>query len=443
MTSRKASPNARAIARDVLVRVEDGAYSNVLLPSKLRASTLSPRDRAFATNLVYGTLRSLRRVDDLLDRYGRRPVTELDPQVRAALRLGAMQLLEGTAPHAAVSESVDLVPARARGYVNAVLRAIATAGPRWPTSDVAAVALSYPDWVVARLENDLGHDDAHAALEAQNIAGSVTLRPNRNRTDTDNLAAELESHDIVVERGTLVPDALIVRGVGDLAALPAVSEGRATPQDQGSQAVIDVLAPVPGDRVLDIAAAPGGKTTAIAERVGAGGLVVALDVDAGRLRLVREAAQRLGVRRVVTVQADARQLPIAPTNPDRPNLDRTGFDRVLVDAPCTGLGVLRRRPEARWRVEESAVDRLADLQVELVVAAAGAVAVGGILVYSVCTLTTTETVGVAERVMATLGSAFETLPPPPEPWRPWGAGGLLLPQAAGTDGMFTLALRRE
>ena len=238
-----------------------------------------------------------------------------------------------------------------------------------------------------------------------------------------------------VDRGALVPDALIVGGIGDPAALPVVAEGRATPQDQGSQAVVNVLDPQPGDRVLDVAAAPGGKATAAAERVGIGGgdgRVCAMDLHPGRLGLVAQAVARLHLDNVDCVVADGRHLPV-----------RAGaFDRVLVDAPCSGLGVLRRRPEARWRITKEAVEPLAELQRSLFEAASHAVAPGGLLVYAVCTLTRAETIEVAEWAVANL-TDFTVARLPGEPWTERGPGAILLPHRAGTDGMFVLPLRRN
>ncbi len=419
---------ARGVARDVLVRVEDGAYANLALPEALRRTGLDRRDRAFATDLVYGTLRARRRVDELLARCGRRPLDDLDPPVRAALRLGAYQLLTGVAAHAAVGETVAETPPRARGYVNGVLRAVAGLGPPWPEPDGLAARLSYPDWVVDRLVADLGADDALAALETQNEPPLLTLRPNPRRVDAAALADELRAGGATVHRGGLVPDAVLVRGGGDPAALPAMTVGRATPQDQASQAVVALVDPQPGERLLDVGAAPGGKSTGLAERVG-DGIVVALDAHPGRLTLVEHAAARLGLPVVRSVLADGRALPL-----------RGGrVDRALVDAPCSGLGVLRRRPEARWRVEPPTAALIA-LQVDLTVAAAATLRPGGRLVYSVCTLTAAETTGVADTVVAALGDRFRALDPPGPPWVPAGPGALLLPQAAGTDGMFVLAL---
>jgi len=476
------------------VRVEAGGYSNLVLPGLLRNSGLDGRDRALVTDLVYGTLRQQGRADHLLATASHRPLPELDPPVRAALRLGTYQLITGVAPHAAVGATVGALsgwpsPAsvrRAASYANAVLRRVAALGPDWPWpagDDPAALAVrsSHPRWIVDLLQRDFG-PDAEAILDAANEPPAVTLRPNPLRTTPEALAAELTGSGglpveppavhggpgrlvpgsgglageapgahaepsrlvpgsgglpggapaVHVEPGRLVPGSLLVRGVGDLARLPAVAEGRATPQDQASQAVAAAVGARPGERILDMAAAPGGKATAMAEAMGDDGLVLASDLRPGRAGRVREAAARLGLDAVKVVAADARHLPVAAA---------VGFDRVLLDAPCSGLGVLRRRPEARWRLSPSDVDQLAALQRELVAAAVGRLRPGGVLAYCVCTLTREETTDIDDWIAAT----YPALTPDPgalpgPPWRPHGRGALLLPSAAGTDGMFLLSL---
>jgi 16S rRNA (cytosine967-C5)-methyltransferase len=426
---------ARLLALDALVRIEDGAYAHVVVPAMLGQSNLGDRDRAFATDLVYGTVRAQRRLDDLLARVVKRPLHRLDPPVRAALRLGAYQLVHDTPPHAAVASTVDAVGARsprARGFVNANLRSLTRLPRPFPEPASDAVALSYPDWLVDRLRDELGDETARAALVAMNEPAAVTLRPDPRQVTGAALADELRAAGAEVEPGALVPEALVVRGIGDPARLPAVRDGRATPQDQGSQAVVAALAPAPGERVADLAAAPGGKATAIAERVGTDGRVVALDVDAGRVRLIDGARHRIGLPHLFPVVGDARRPPL---------VDAT-FDRVLLDAPCSGIGVLRRRADARWRLEPGAITELATLQRELLAAAAPLVRPGGVLVYSVCTLTAEETLAVDDWAATTL-TDFEAQPPPGAPWNQHGRGALLLPQAAGTDGMFVLVLRRS
>jgi 16S rRNA (cytosine967-C5)-methyltransferase len=452
------------VAIEALVRVEAGGYSNLVLPALLRASGLGGRDRALVTDLVYGTLRRQGQADHLLARVSHRPLPELDPPVRAALRLGAYQLLSGTAPHAAVNATVTALaewssPAsvrRAAPYANAVLRRVADLGPDWPwppgdEPDAVAVRTSHPAWIVELLRRDLG-PDADAVLASANEAPAVTLRPNPLRTTPEALAAELAGptpdsdarrRGVEVEPGRLVPTALLVRGVGDLARLPAVAEGRATPQDQASQAVAAAVGARPGERILDMAAAPGGKATAMAEAMGDDGLVVAVDLRPGRAARVRDAAVRLGLRSVQIVAGDGRRLPFRPpapggAGPGGPDPGR--FDRVLLDAPCSGLGVLRRRPEARWRLDPAGIGHAAALQRELLAEAMARVRPGGLVAYCVCTLTREETVDVDDWAAGAFPAAT-ALPGPDAPWRPHGRGALLLPTAAGTDGMFLLVLR--
>jgi len=424
--------SSRSLAVDALVRVEDGAYAHILVPQLLTKSDLSPRDRGFVTDLVYGTIRMQRAVDHLLAPVSARPLASLDPPVRAALRLGAYQLLTGVAAHAAVGESVEVVPPHARGFANGVLRALARTGPPfgWPPADSVtgiAVRTSHPDWIAELFVREFGRADALATLALNDEPPPVTLRVNSMRAAPHDIERELLDLGVDVERGGLVPEALVLRHAGDVGGFACVRDGRATPQDQSSQAVVALLDPQPGERILDVAAAPGGKATAAAERMGDTGLVVAGDLHPGRVRTVARARDRIGLTSVVPIVADGHRLPVPPES----------FDRVLLDAPCSGLGVLRRRPDARWRVEPDDVRQLAGLQRELLAGAAAAVRPGGRLVYAVCTIAPDETRAVA------VPPGFVALDPPGAPWRPHGAGALLLPSDAQTDGMFVLAMERS
>ncbi|MBK5289884.1 MAG: 16S rRNA (cytosine(967)-C(5))-methyltransferase RsmB [Acidimicrobiia bacterium] len=429
---------SRTLAIRALVRIEDGAYANVVLPALLRASDLPARDRAQVTEWVYGTVRMQRALDYQLGPCLDRPLAKLDPPVRAGLRLGAYQLTHGIAAHAAVGETVAAmgkVSPRAKGFVNAVLRKFSRSGPPWslPTGeDVESIATraSMPNWIVDRLVADLGAVDTAAALAAVNEPGVVTLRVNRQRATPDAVEQELVEAGIAVVRGALLADDLLVTGTGDIRALPAVRDGRATPQDQASHAVAQLVGAQPGERILEVGAAPGGKTSALAEAMGDDGLVVGLDRNVARTRMVGEGADRLGLNSVTPIVADGMELPFRGGS----------FDRVLVDAPCSGLGVLRRRPEARWRLEPATIDQLARIQPLLLEAASRVVRPGGVLVYSVCTLTRAETVAVDEWAVTAL-PGWESLPPPSAPWAPVGRGARLLPSAAGTDGMYILSLR--
>jgi len=433
-----AADTPRRTALDALLRVEEGAFAHILVPDMLRHRRFDARDRALVTELVYGTIRMERAVDYLLAQVSNRPIPELDPRVRAALRLGAYQLLVGLPPHAAVSETVNLVGARVRGFVNGVLRALTRLGPPWPLpdgDDVTSVGIrtSHPDWIVQTLVDAFGTADAIATLELDDEPPPVTLRVNPMRARPDQIATELLQAGVEVAPGGLEPGALLLRHSGDLAALPAVRDGRATPQDQASQAIVSCLDPQPNEVILDLASAPGGKATASAERMEGKGLVVAADLHPGRVRTVRRAAERLGLGdTITTVIADGRHVPLRAKR----------CDRVLLDAPCSGLGVLRRRPDARWRVRPSDVNDLAALQRVLMAAAAHAVRPGGRLVYSVCTLSPLETIAIDAWAASEL-PAFAALPPPGAPWRPHGRGAILLPSDARTDGMFVLVLQRR
>jgi 16S rRNA (cytosine967-C5)-methyltransferase len=369
-----AKADSRSVAFEVLRRIGEGARANAALADALADSSLDTRDRAFATELVYGTTRMARACDFLVERFVLR---KLDPPTRAALRLGAYQIhFLRTPAHAAVSATVDIAPRRSRGLVNAILRRVADAPPTWPD---LATRLSYPDWILERLVDDLGESDGLAALESMNLAPTVTERP----------------------------------------------DGYA--QDRASQWVAAAVGASAGERVVDLCAAPGGKCSAMAST---GASIFASDVDPDRVALVAAAVRRTVAPSVAVVAADGRAPPWRPAS----------IDRVLVDAPCSGLGVLHRRPDARWRRLPADVARLATLQRELLSAAIDLLRPGATLVYSVCTLTTAETLGVDDWI-AGAHPELVAIEPPVNPWRPHGRGALLLPQTAGTDGMFLLRLR--
>jgi 16S rRNA (cytosine967-C5)-methyltransferase len=356
--------SARRVALDVLRRIEaDGAYANLVLGPALDRSGLPATDRRFVTDLVYGTTRRRRALDASVDRFVTVPP---DAVTRTVLRLGAYQLEAGVPAHAAVAETVELAPRRTRGFVNAVLRKVATTPVRYPS---LAAELSYPDWIVERLSAELGSDVAVAALARMNEPPPVTER----------------------------------------------ADGYV--QDLASQWVAAAVEATSGARVLDACAAPGGKSTAIAAT---GALVVAADLRRSRASLLARNVARLGSQ-VAVVVADATAPPVA----------QGSFDAVLLDAPCTGLGALRRRPDARWRIEEADVVALAALQRRMLAALAPLVRHGGRLVYSVCTLLDAESLDhpVPD------GFVVDDRPPAVGTWRARGHGWQVLPQDADTDGM--------
>jgi 16S rRNA (cytosine967-C5)-methyltransferase len=370
---------ARQLAADALLRIErDGAFANIVLSPLLTASRLEQRDKGFVTELVYGTTRMRRSCDWLIDRFLPDP-DRIDLVARTWLRLGAFQLaFLGTPPHAAVSATVEAAPRKIRGLCNAVLRKVATSLPvTWPSE---GVRLSQPDWIIQRLSEDIGEERALAALDAMNEAATVTTR----------------------EDGYI--------------------------QDEGSQLVVDAVDVEVGDIVLDMCAAPGGKATALASR---GARVIAADIRESRLTLLSGNRQRLGIT--------SSEMHIVGADGTAPPFRTQSFDRVLLDAPCSGLGALRRRPDARWRVAQRDVDELVKIQRDLFASALTLVRPGGELIYSVCTITAAETRGIDE--WAAL--EFPELVARPllvSPWTALGRGALLLPQDAGTDGMYILRL---
>ena len=403
---------ARVAAFDVIRRVfEDEAYADRAL--RKATAGLDDRDRALARQLAYGTVQRARTLDHAIEIAGRRPVGRLDAAVRAALRLGAYQLvfLDGVPRYAAVNESVELVRRagleRAVPFANAVLRRLADEGrsrvEALPDStwEEAAVAHSYPDWVAETWWRDLGAEGALALMRAQNVAPATVVRLVRGEIDG------VPDPD--------VPGAWHVEHVDET----AFAEGRVWPQSAGSQLAGLAVGAVAGERVLDLCAAPGGKATMLA------GEVVAVEVNAARARELEENVARLGATNVRVVCADGRALPE----------ELTGFDRALVDAPCSGLGVLAARPDLRWRSQP-----LPELQLELLQAAAARVRPGGTVLYSVCTVNRDEAEAVVDAsglaVDDTLAAAWpqfrHTRPPgvPPDAAPRHGTSGFFIARLA-------------
>jgi 16S rRNA (cytosine967-C5)-methyltransferase len=425
-------PTARSVALDVVRRVTDeGAYSNLTLSRTLARAGLDERDAAFATELAYGTLRRLVPVDRALAPLVDRPLDTAPKPARAALRVGAYQLrYTRVPPHAAVSETVALADQRHRGFVNAVLRRLADAEPGAPTGsddgDVAA-RTGLAEWAVRELRRVVGDDEVEEAAAALARPGGVTLRTNGCATTVDEFERVLADAGAHAVRGVIHPDSLIIEH-GAPSRLPGFDQGWFAVQDQASSFVVAALDPQPSERVLDVCAAPGGKATHAACIAGPNGLVVGADLSFARLELVRANADRLGVR-VLTLAQDGRRPAV-----------REGFDRVLVDAPCSGIGSARRRPELLWRAGKDELSGLARLQVGIATAAAGLLKPGGRLVYSVCTFPRAETDAACDAILrrAPALQPIEIDGPdgPAERIRLW-------PHRHGCDAMFVAAFRRR
>ena len=406
---------ARRAAFDTVLRVfEQDAYADRAFPST--AAGLDQRDRALAQRLAFGTIQRVRTLDHGIETLGRRPVGKLDPPVRAALRLGAYQLaFSEVAVHAAVNESVELVRAagleHAVSFANAVMRRLSL-GLRdlvdalsEETPLEAALKHSYPDWVAELWWRELGQDDALALMTAQNEPAETVVRVNRRKEGALEGVPDPE-----------IPDALHVERVDE----SALRSGLIWPQSRASQLAGLCVASREGERVLDLCAAPGGKATQVA------GEVTAIEKHPGRARQLQENCVRLGATNVQVVNADALDLP----------QELRDFDRVLVDAPCSGLGVLASRPDLRWRANP-----LPELERELLRVAGERVRPGGTIVYSVCTISAEENEAVVDESGLEVAPLQAEWPQFAHPRRPEFL--LTLPHRDRTSGFFIARMKRS
>ena len=381
---------AREVAVRALERVEAAAsFADIALDHELASHPLSPRDAALAMELVYGTLRWQRYLDWILAPHSRRRLETLDARVRVILRMTAYQiaLLDRVPTFAAVNDAVTLAPRTpgVKPFVNAVLRSFARRAPRErepaaPRDPLEALATrcSFPTWLAARWVARFGREEAEALMRASNERPPLTLRANALRTTRDALAERLAAEEGLAVRPTRhAPEGLVVGPGGAPASWRAFGDGSFAVQDEASMLVGRLLAPEPGATVADVCAAPGTKTTHIAELMADRGRVLAFDREPERLARVREAAARLGITVV-----DARDGAVDVLAPGF----RDACDAVLVDAPCSNLGVLRRNPEVKWRRQPSDLGPASRQQSEILAAAATMVKPGGRLVYATCSL---------------------------------------------------------
>lgn len=392
----RAAPEAglatRRIALEILRRVDaDRAFADVLLGHRV-GDRANPADRRLLTLLVLGTIAWQGRLDYELARLSSRPLDQLDPAVLALLRLGLYQLrrLSRVPAHAAVDTAVRLARelrggAAVSGFVNAVLRAATrrtVALPSRSTDEATylAVAYSHPRWMVERFVQWFGVAAAEAIMAADNEAAPNAIRLNLARGSAAELLERILSDGMEVASYGLMPETVLLRGALAFDS-GSYREGRFAVQAEASQIVAQLLAPPPGATVVDCTAAPGGKTAHLAEIVGANGQVIALDLNLAGLKQARSVAARLGHHNIQFARCDtATALPLRPR----------AFEHVLLDAPCTGLGTLREHPEIRWRLKPGDFARMADLQTRMLENAAGLVATGGAIVYSVCSLAPEE-----------------------------------------------------
>jgi 16S rRNA (cytosine967-C5)-methyltransferase len=446
-SSKPAISPARRAAFDILRRVEvTGAYASVLL-AELPASGMLREDRALAHEITLGVLRWRRSLDYFIERYSRRLPSRLDPEVLIALRIGIYQLrhLTRVPERAAVNESVNLVKfarkSSAAGMVNAVLRNAALHLDDVAGADIEdpyerlSIETSHPPWMLERWASWLGADGSTRLALANNEHPPIAFRVNTLGFRVEEGLAQLAAAGIHYKPSKIAPDAFTFESGPPSAIAEAAEKGLVYIQDEASQLVSLLLAPEPGERILDLCAAPGSKTTHIAALSSDNAWVMACDLYPHRLATLAASCARLGAHNVDPVALDARRdLPVT--------IDAPRFDRILIDAPCSGTGTLRRNPEIKWRLRPEDIPRLARMQVELLQRASVHLRFGGRLVYSTCSIEPEEGEGVISRFLEG-GAPFQLIRP--------GAPDALLskeglvrtfPHIHNTDGFFAAVLER-
>ena len=435
----------RELAMQVLqkVHVED-AYANVALAETLREVRLPERDRRFLTELVYGVTKAGETLDYMIGRYVA-DLRKAQPAIRELLRLGFYQifLMDRVPPSAACDTAVELAKKHGRrgaeSFVNGVLRAALreperTALPDGRNAHALALRTWHPKWLVERWVRAYGYERTEALCRCNNTSAPLSVRVNTLRTNRPALLEQFAAAGAEARASVLVPEGILLRAHGALDELAPLRMGLAQVQDESSMLVAHVLAPEPGMTVIDVCAAPGGKTTHIAQRMENRGRILAFDIYEEKIRRIERNAQRLGISIIEAEVRDARTIGAAYMGQ---------ADRVLVDAPCSGLGVLRRKPDARWKKRAGDQKTLPPLQRAILASAAEAVKKGGILVYSTCTMEECENAAIVENFLRThtdfvLEDAGGFLPVQKTTERMVQ----IMPETDGPDGFFIARMRR-
>lgn len=438
--------SARQAAFEALLKIQkEGAYSNLVVDATLKENEhFDERDKAFFSNLVYGTLDRLILIDYNLSMYLNQPVRKLKPELHTILRLGTYQLLflDKVPSRAAVNESVNLAKvnksAFAASLVNAVLRRVADNGLKLPEGsendpDYLAIKYSCPEWLISMWIEAYGFDNAIALAEKALEAAPVVVKVNTLKTTADDLIWKLAEEGVVAEKSTKFPDSLVLNNTGAVEELLAYQEGLFHAQDFASQICCKALDAKPGETVFDLCSAPGGKAFTIAQSMQNTGCVRAFDIYQSRVDLIKNGAKRLGLDNVYTYLSDATIF----------NENYGMADRVLCDVPCSGLGIIRRKPEIRFK-KSAEIDNLPEIQYSILCNATKYLKDGGRLVYSTCTLNPKENDEICNRFLEE-HPEFEAVKVLPE-LRRYSENDkylTLMPHIHSTDGFFVAVFQKN
>jgi len=452
VTASNDAKSVRQLASEILLKVDSQkAYADILLDRTLKTARLSERDRALLTELIYGTLRWRGKIDARLSQQLSRSLTDTDAFVRNLLRVAVYQLffLDKIPDYAAVNEAVELAKHQRgnknAGFVNGVLRNLLRQkqNPTKSKADdpsVSALAADYshPEWLVKRWIDEFGRGEAGALMLANNQRSPLVLRANRLKSSRDKLLVRLLSQGIAASATPWSPDGIMLESCGAVENLPGFAEGLFQVQGESSQLVAQLLAPSAGERILDACAAPGGKTTHIAELMKDTGELIALDNSARGGERIRENIARLDLHSIQVTRADTTKKLSGKLS--------VIYDRILVDAPCSGLGTLRSHPEIKWQRQEADIRRLSGLQSKILERLASYLKPGGVLVYSTCTLSREENELIVEAFLPAhkefeLEDAARYLPAAAK-HMVCGSYFQALPQRDNTDGFFAARLRK-
>jgi 16S rRNA (cytosine967-C5)-methyltransferase len=445
------SKSARVWALDTLQKwQQENAFSNLLLNQQLQKSNLDNRDKRLVTELVYGTIQRLNTLDHIIDQLGK--TKKMDLWVRQLLQLSLYQslFLDKIPERAVVHEAVEI--AKWKGnigvskFINGVLRSFLRRKDEFVTKPDAtslkdrALFYSFPEWMVAHLTQAYGIDIANKVMDACNLSPKISIRINALRSNRDEYVAKWEERDsIEVAPSIISDDGIILEGGGNAADQAEYREGLYTVQDESSMLVAAILDPKPGMHILDACAAPGGKTTHLAEKMQNKGRITALDIHKHKVKLIESSAKRLGISIIETKAMDVRKFATEEL-----------FDAVLLDAPCSGLGVIPRKPDIKWRKSPEEIDQLVLIQQQLLETVAPKIKSGGILVYSTCTWTKAENEQQIARFLANhpdyyADDSFQhVLPEKVKETAILGDGWIqILPHHFHSDGFFIARLRRK